>query len=58
MTYIIIYEATSYYELNNDVEVNQMYCVTYSDEPSLKNAYGKYLAVHWDDNAEFTNYLG
>jgi len=54
--YIILRYDERYYELINGVEVNQMYCVTYLDEPRLNTGYGKNLSIHWEDNDEFDKY--
>ena len=54
--YIVLRYYEQYYELINGVEVNQMYCVTYSDEPRLNTGYGKNLSIHWEDNNEFDKY--
>jgi hypothetical protein len=54
--YIILRYDERYYEVTSRIEINQMYCVTYSDEPKLKTSYGKYLAIHWEDNDEFDKY--
>jgi hypothetical protein len=54
--YIILRYDERYYEITNRVEINQMYCVTYSDEPRLNTGYGKNLSIHWEDNDEFDKY--
>jgi hypothetical protein len=54
--YIILRYDERYYEITNRIEINQMYCVTYLDEPRLNTGYGKNLSIHWEDNDEFDKY--
>jgi hypothetical protein len=54
--YIILRYDERYYEITSRIEINQMYCVTYLDEPRLNTGYGKNLSIHWEDNDEFDKY--
>jgi len=54
--YIVLRYDERYYEITSRIEINQMYCVTYLDEPRLNTGYGKYLSIHWEDNDEFDKY--
>ena len=53
--YLTLYYEGNESELRSFVEVNQMYCITYEDEPRLVIANNN-LIIHWDDSYSFDIY--
>lgn len=54
--FITLFYTEENAELRNFVEINQVYCVSYWDEPKLLIGSGKFLQIKWDDSGEFDYY--
>jgi hypothetical protein len=54
--YITLFYTEESAELKNFVEINQVYCVSYWDEPKLSVGSGKFLQIKWNDSGEFDYY--
>ena len=53
--FLTLYYEESESELRSFVDINQMYCITYEDEPRLLIARNN-LIIHWDDTYSFDIY--
>ena len=53
--YIVLSESELNLELRNFVEINEVYCISYSDEPRILDN-PNYLMFFWDDKSNFSNY--
>ena len=53
--YLTLYYEGGESELRNFVDFNQMYCITYEDEPRLSIARNN-LIIDWDDRPSFDFY--
>ena len=53
--FITLYYEEGESELRSFVDINEMYCITYEDEPRLLIARNN-LIIHWDDSQSFDIY--
>jgi hypothetical protein len=54
--FITLFYTEENAKLRNFVEINQVYCVSYWDEPKLLIGPDKFLQIKWDDSGEFDYY--
>jgi hypothetical protein len=54
--FITLFYTEENSKLRNFVEINQVYCVSYWDEPKLLIGPDKFLQIKWDDSGEFDYY--
>ena len=54
--FIILHMNEDHKELRSGVEINELYCLTYSDEFRLIKSIGDRLSILWDGDSEINKY--